>query len=427
MHDLCTAARASELDRILHFVLERKRIMARNWIVVGDPTSSGGRVITGSSRTDIDGMSVARVGDKATCPTLHQGEFAIVEGDITTTIDGQPVALHGSALACGCRVLSTQQTRVYVITNGGDGRTLAGNARPTTELTSALQPAASPSPRTFDQAIRFVGSRGNPLAELPYTLHLDDGRAFSGTTDAQGGTARISTARSQAVVRAELRPPTVLAGCCVRMAPGTADAPEIFDLEGVITTSQDMGVSVVEVSAPGHERSLTFGEIEMARLVFGDSVDYSRVKVHNHGYWLLFGFQHEKTAVTPNGEMYFPEKIYFDDYSAVDIGYQQLFIHEMTHVWQYQLGYNVKLVRGPRPGMSYDYILDESKRFHNYNMEAQGDMLADYFLVIFRNSQEKMNNRRYHTTAGISAQLERALSGFLADRSNEDNLPRTTQ
>lgn len=426
MHDLCTAARAAELDRILHFVLERKRIMARNWIVVGDPTSSGGRVITGSSRTDIDGMSVARVGDKATCPTLHQGEFAIVDGDITTTIDGQPVALHGSALACGCCVLSTQQTRVYLITNGGGGRTPAGDAGPT-ELASALQPAASPSPRTFDQAIRFVGSRGSPLAELPYTLYLDDGRVFSGTTDAQGGTARILTAQSQAVVRAELRPPTVLAGCCVRMAPGTADAPEIFDLEGVITTPQDMGVSIVEVSAPGHERSLTYGEIEMARLVFGDSVDYSRVKVHNHGYWLLFGFQHKDTGVTPNGEMYFPKDIYYDDFSAIDVRLQAFFIHEMTHVWQYQLGYDVKLARGPRPRMSYDYVLDESKRFHNYNMEAQGDMLADYFLVIFCNSQEKMNNRHYRATVGISAKLERALSGFLDDRSDEGNLPRTTQ
>lgn len=355
-----------------------------------------------------------------------RGEFSIVEGDITTTIDGQPVALHGSALACGCRVLSTQQTRVYVITKGGGGRTPAGDAGPA-ELASALQPAASPSPRTFDQAIRFVSSRGNPLAELPYTLYLDDGRAFSGTTDAQGGTARISTAQSQAVVRAELRPSAVLTGCCVRMAPGTADAPEILDLEGVITTPQDLGVSVVEVSAPSHERSLTFGEIEMARLVFGDSVDYSRVKVHNHGYWLFFGFQHKDTGVTPNGEKYFPKDIHLDDFSTDDLRSQQFFIHEMTHVWQYQLGYKVKLVRGPRSRMSYDCLLDELRLFRNYNMEAQGDILADYFLINFRGSQARMNNARYRTASGVAAQLERALSSFLADPSSRLDLPRTTQ
>lgn len=87
--------------------------MARMWIVVGDITSSGGRVITGSAETDIDGKGVARVHDKATCP-LHKGVFPIVDGDPTIIIDGQPVALHGSKLACGCTVLTTQQSHVFV-------------------------------------------------------------------------------------------------------------------------------------------------------------------------------------------------------------------------------------------------------------------------------------------------------------------------
>ena len=87
--------------------------MIRNWIVVGDPTSSGGRVLTGSPFTDIDGKSVARVTDMAMCPK-HKGAFPIVDGDSTLIIDGQPVALHGSSLACGCKVLSAQQMRVFV-------------------------------------------------------------------------------------------------------------------------------------------------------------------------------------------------------------------------------------------------------------------------------------------------------------------------
>ena len=82
--------------------------MARMWIVVGDATESGGRVITGSPYTDIDGKPVARVTDKATC-FLHKGAFAIVDGDSTIVIDGQPVALHGSSLACGCKVLAAQR------------------------------------------------------------------------------------------------------------------------------------------------------------------------------------------------------------------------------------------------------------------------------------------------------------------------------
>lgn len=87
--------------------------MALNWIVVGDPTTSGGSVITGSPFTDIDGIPVARVTDQATCPR-HKGAFPIVDGDSTMIVNGQPVALHGSSLSCGCKVLSAQQVRVFV-------------------------------------------------------------------------------------------------------------------------------------------------------------------------------------------------------------------------------------------------------------------------------------------------------------------------
>jgi len=87
-------------------------MMARNWIVVGDPTSSGGSVATGSPFTGIDGVPVARVTDQATCPR-HKGAFPIVDGDPALVVDGQPVALHGSSLACGCKVLSARQARTF--------------------------------------------------------------------------------------------------------------------------------------------------------------------------------------------------------------------------------------------------------------------------------------------------------------------------
>lgn len=91
--------------------------MTRMWIVVGDPTSSGGRVVSGSPFTDIDGKPVSRVTDSAICPA-HKGVFPIVDGDSTMLVDGQPVALHGSSLACGCKVLSAQQSHVLVDAGG---------------------------------------------------------------------------------------------------------------------------------------------------------------------------------------------------------------------------------------------------------------------------------------------------------------------
>src|SRR5690606_24797020 len=105
----------------IHFVSmlrQGRQGMARNWIVVGDATSSGGHVVTGSAFTVVDGKGVARINDQAVCP-LHKGAFPIVDGDPTTIIDGQPVALHGSKLACGCSVLAGQQNRVFVEPGSG--------------------------------------------------------------------------------------------------------------------------------------------------------------------------------------------------------------------------------------------------------------------------------------------------------------------
>ncbi|MEX5406359.1 PAAR domain-containing protein [Stenotrophomonas sp. WED208] len=60
------------------------------FIALGHRNTGGGTVITGSPDTDIDGMQVARIGDKAVCP-LHKGVFPRVTGDGTLIIDGQAV------------------------------------------------------------------------------------------------------------------------------------------------------------------------------------------------------------------------------------------------------------------------------------------------------------------------------------------------
>lgn len=123
--------------------------MSRMWIVLGDVTTSGGRVVTASQFTDIDGKGVARRNDKATCPQ-HKGVFAIVGGyDPTTVIDDAEVALHGATLACGCRVLATQQFRVFN-TNAPGGSAMSASmsqGRAQTKNTSSFIPDGSSSLR----------------------------------------------------------------------------------------------------------------------------------------------------------------------------------------------------------------------------------------------------------------------------------------
>lgn len=74
----------------------------------------------------------------------------------------------------------------------------------------------------------------------------------------------------------------------------------------------------------------------MSRLIFQDSIDYSKVWVH------LGGYLHNKTgnAMTPAGEIYLPKEAYMrnKDFSLSRPTIKHWFMHEMTHVWQHQLG-----------------------------------------------------------------------------------------
>jgi uncharacterized Zn-binding protein involved in type VI secretion len=84
--------------------------MAGPLIRLGDKTSHSGTVIEASPHSDIDGVGIARMGDKATCP-IH-GTGAIVSGDTTMIVDGKPAARHGDKTACGAVLIAGQQTTV---------------------------------------------------------------------------------------------------------------------------------------------------------------------------------------------------------------------------------------------------------------------------------------------------------------------------
>ena len=167
-------------------------------------------------------------------------------------------------------------------------------------------------------------------------------------------------------------------------------------------------------------RGLTPREIEMASLLFGDAIDYGRVRVHNRPY-LPLGLQPKNCAMTPNGSIYFHHSCFLPDYTAGDPHTIHWFMHEMSHVWQHQLGYPVTLRGAIRLGLPYHYELREDATLADYNMEAQGDLLADYFALKFMHKPRVMRQRRY---AGQLHLYERVLARFLANPRDRDNLPR---
>ncbi len=132
----------------------------------------------------------------------------------------------------------------------------------------------------------------------------------------------------------------------------------------------------------GQSRGLTPGELEIARSVFGGSIDYSKVRIHNDTSNM---FQSKDTTVTPNGEMYCGADSYSDDFSKGDV---HRFVHEMTHIWQYQnnvLNPRIAAVKEEfKSGFcytsAYDYTPDPKKDLLDYNLEQQADMVADNYL-----------------------------------------------
>jgi uncharacterized Zn-binding protein involved in type VI secretion len=181
-----------------------------------------------------------------------------------------------------------------------------------------------------------------------------------------------------------------------------------------------IGSATQAVTTPeGQARGLTAGEIAMARLVFGDAIDYGKVKLHN-GKYLWFGMQPDNVAMTPNGEMYFSPDYFSEDFSADDIDNRHWFIHEMTHVWQYQLGYPVKARGAIRLGLGYRYALSQEKQFGDYNMEAQGDLLADYFVLKHEHKPQAMHQQQYASQLSL---FETVLQNFLINPGDTGNLP----
>jgi hypothetical protein len=186
-------------------------------------------------------------------------------------------------------------------------------------------------------------------------------------------------------------------------------------------------------------RYMTEGEIKMAQDIFGDQIDYRHVKIFDRP-WMGIPFEFEfhglkvapvamtptkarqdssacppdiaktgkednKTSFifingqlwkierplfsrhdlgrSPNGNVYFNPGAYETDYTQASSDKKLSFLHELTHVFQHQSGYNLILraLEDSRRGDyddSYDYKIDEIKDLKHLTIEQQAKFTADY-------------------------------------------------
>lgn len=192
----------------------------------------------------------------------------------------------------------------------------------------------------------------------------------------------------------------------------------------------------------GVRRKLTVGEIQMCRLVFKDSIDYSKVLIN------IGGYIHSKTgnAMTPAGEIILPRDAYIEnqDFSKSLGGTQHWFIHEMTHVWQYQLGtpntwFGIKhLCNGGYTSQvnsvdsdvgelkAYDTDLmgrDRNKKFSDFNFEQQGRIIEFWFDAMYLRNTDP--SRQHHQVSlQLLPKVRSLLNNFLTNPNDKLLLPK---
>jgi uncharacterized protein DUF4157 len=149
----------------------------------------------------------------------------------------------------------------------------------------------------------------------------------------------------------------------------------------------------------GKQRKLTAGETALARAAFGDKIDYGKVKLTEgpgNRFAAHIAFAKGNPAITLGSEIYFKHD-FCDDFSEAGRN-RKSFIHEMTHVWQYQklgmakflLRYGEELAKARgKPNDMYKYEAGKTK-FGGAMLEAQATMIGDYSEALWKGDSARM-------------------------------------
>jgi hypothetical protein len=127
------------------------------------------------------------------------------------------------------------------------------------------------------------------------------------------------------------------------------------------------------------QRPLSLPEMHLIQTVFGKTLDPACVRIKQQRWWPL---QPRNIVMAPDGHLYFSPggPSYCDDFASASLSLQAFFLHEMTHIWQYQCGTNLILARGLFA--RYRYLpLRPGKAFELYGIEQQAEIVRHYWLL----------------------------------------------
>ena len=158
----------------------------------GDKTTTGATLISSLPNMAVcQGRGAVRHSDRTTpCPKCGK-PGVVIDGHPGTIFFGEPTALDGHVVKCGCPIGSNRIIApLGPLSSGHSPYSNNDNSR----SYSVLAPV-SEAPKRFDEQFRIVGEDGTPLANVPYFIRDSLGTAYKGFSDREGKTPRIHTAR----------------------------------------------------------------------------------------------------------------------------------------------------------------------------------------------------------------------------------------
>jgi hypothetical protein len=132
----------------------------------------------------------------------------------------------------------------------------------------------------------------------------------------------------------------------------------------------------LDLMSPGERRSLTPSEIALGRTVFGDEIDWPRIRIQQIG---PMGFG----AMVPLGKtIVFSKWRAARDFAKATLDEQGWFVHELMHVWQAARG---TVLAGAKLGAlgqkAYFYKAKLNAKLKHYNLERQAEIARHLFLA----------------------------------------------
>jgi hypothetical protein len=168
---------------------------------------------------------------------------------------------------------------------------------------------------------------------------------------------------------------------------------------------KEMDVETIVEECEPIQRRLSAWEINEARKVFGNKLDYLRVRLYECSAWPNFMDRLGRrlkslpppavpNAITIWNTCYFPVRLLQEPVPVWHPDHYKIswLIHELTHVWQYQnlgISYIYKAVKAQfRGGIhAYDFggenglqeSLTHGKKLNYFNLEQQGEICRSYY------------------------------------------------